>query len=101
MSSDTDLPRRPNTLQQQPPRSFKPRIWKVIFILLLIAHLVVGGWVFWLICYLLWGYSGMQSGKGVGLLAAIYPILILSIIDLIALLSYVFIRRSQRKEQRL
>jgi hypothetical protein len=42
MISDTDLPHQPDTLQQQPSRSFKLLIWKVSFILLLIVDAMLG-----------------------------------------------------------
>jgi hypothetical protein len=46
MSSDIDLSHLQDA-PQQPPRSFKPLIWKTIFILLLIVNLTSVG--FWLL----------------------------------------------------
>jgi hypothetical protein len=80
VSSKNDQPPQPQPIQQQPSRSFKPRIWKAFFILLLIANLIFFGP---LIVALPYHYE-----PGPGILAGIPFILLLSFIDFIAIISY-------------
>jgi hypothetical protein len=45
MTSAPDVPQRPETLKQQPPRSFKLQIMRPIFILLLIINILFVSWI--------------------------------------------------------
>jgi len=85
MLIDTDLPHQPDTLRQSPNRSFKPLIWKAIFILLLIVNLIFGCWAFWLM------YSVSLhniTAAGMAIVGVISYFFILAPIDLIAVLFY-------------
>lgn len=82
MDSNTDPP-YPDAIQQL-PRSFKPLIWKIVFVPLLIANFLFGFLVFWLI------YNAYHQSAGLMILLALpLPLFILSIIDLIAVLFYI------------
>jgi magnesium-transporting ATPase (P-type) len=94
VNSDNDLPHEQNTPQQQ-SRFFKPPIWKVIFTLLLIANLLIGGWSFLIIYSVFWGELSHISAGGMSLIAVISPLLILSIIDFIAVLIYIITQHPQ------
>lgn len=80
MTSDTDLPPQADTLQQQPLLIKKKNnpIWKIIFILLLIGNLIFG--YYWQSVYT----EPFAS-------FVFYPsLLVLSLVNLIALLVYIF-----------
>jgi hypothetical protein len=83
MSSATDLPHQPNIIQQQPLMEKKSNpVWKIIFILLLIANVM---FVFW---------AGNQlSTRGhtedLSALGVIFFSLPVAIIDFIAALIYI------------
>lgn len=95
MNRGSDLLYQPANLQAKLSNSFKPLIWKVIFTLLLIANLLVVGWVFVLIYYVFWGELSHISEGGMSLIAAIPPLLILSIIDFIAVLTFIITQHPQ------
>lgn len=92
MTSDTDLPLQPYTLQQHPPLMKKKSnpIWKVVFITLLIVNVL----------FVSWANSQLSPGPGGANLSfiVVFPLaLLLAIIDLIAVLSYVFTHRPLSK----
>jgi len=93
MSSDTDFPYKQDTNQQQPPpRSFKPLIWKVIFILLSTGNLLLGFLVF----RAFYGvYLDKSSGSGVGLIPVYFVLLALVSIDFIIVFFYIMKQRPQ------
>jgi hypothetical protein len=84
MLSDTDLPHQPDILQQQSPLKKKSNPnWKVIFITLLIIN----------ITSFLWTGNDLSAGGVSGVVIAFFLFVPLTIIDLIAVLSYVFTHR--------
>jgi hypothetical protein len=87
MNSENNLPYQPDTLQQHPPRSFKPIIWKAVFIPLLVVNVV---FIFWAEIVLKNGSHGTADFSALGVWVASLP---LAIIDVIVLLSYRFIQR--------
>jgi len=79
MNDNTDLLHKPDAVQP-PPRSFKPLIWIVIFILLLTVNVLFVSWAIWQMS----GYMGAMAAL------AIFPLALpLAIIDFIAVFSYI------------
>jgi len=89
MDSDSNLPQQPDNRQQPPPpRSFKPLIWKVVFVLLLTVNVIFVSLAGYLIGHR--GHTADLSGLVVMFLA-----LPVAFIDFIALLSYIITQRPQ------
>lgn len=85
--SDIDLPQQPDTLQQK-PRTLKPLIWKVIFVLLLTVNILFVCWAGYVI-----GHRGHTEDLSV--LMVITLSLPLAVIDFIALFFYITKLRPQ------
>jgi hypothetical protein len=88
MTSDTDVPHQPNTLQQK-PRTLKPLIWKVIFVLLLTVNVIFVSWA----GYLIGHRSHTADLSGLVVISLSLP---LAIIDFIALFFYIKTLHPQR-----
>src|SRR5215211_5250869 len=80
MSSENDLPHQPDTFQQQPPRSFKPVIWKLIFIPLVAVNVIF---------FISVGMTLSQTAGGVSGFALLPVLLPLAIIDFLAVFFYI------------
>ena len=80
------LPPKPTTIQQ-PSRSFKPRIWNLIFTLLFFINIIFFGYLLLGILY--------TPNPGAGFIGVILLVFVLSIIDFIPVLLYVLTQHPQ------